>query len=263
MTNCTIIHDLLPLYQDNACSPASRALVDEHVAACGACRAMLEELEAPLPPPVNSFLPPASRLKQAKNRLVRKTALAVTAVFCAMGIFAAGGAALYGEFEKERVLPWSQSMLAGIHFGQADIDPARSNVDMSQIHLDFSLPRYARATCLFRRVTVDGQERDIAILQLTQTWARKYLDTVVGGPAEVALGAGTGLYISKGGQKHDVAYGPEYAPEYWNLRWAYPGSLAAVYYLESPAPLDLKDAPEEFVLGALEEHGTLLWEQNL
>jgi len=176
-------------------------------------------------------------------------------VFCAMGIFAAGGAALYGEFEKERTLPWGQSMLTGISDAGTGISRA--------VHLDFSLPRYARATCLFRRVTVDGQERDIAVLQLTQTWARKYFDNVVGGPAEVALGAGTGLYIGKGGQRHDVAYGPEYAPEYWNPRWAYPGSLAAVYYLESPSPLDLKDAPAEFVLGALEEHGILLWGQDL
>ena len=254
MTDCTIIHDLLPLYHDNACSPASRALIEDHVAACGACRAMLDELEAPLPPPVNSFLPPASRLKQAKNRLVRKTALAVTAVFCAMGIFAAGGAALYGEFEKERVVPWRPYLHTG---GSADTGTGLT------VHLDFSLPRYARASCLFRRVVVNGQERDIAILQLTQTWARKYFDTFVGGPAEVALGAGTGLYIGKGGQRHDVAYGPEYAPEYWNPAWEYAGALSAIYYLDWPPPLNLQHASEEFVLEALEEHGTLLWEQDL
>jgi len=263
MTNCDIIRDLLPLVHDKACSPASRDLVDEHVAACGACRAMLDELEAPLPPPVNSFLPPASRLKQAKNRLVRRTALAVTAIFCAMGIFAAGGAALYGEFEKERVVPWSQPLLAGIYYGQEDPDPTRSNVDMSQVHLDFSLQRYARASCLFRRVTIEGVERDVAILQFTQSFTRKHFDTFVGGPARVAMGAGTGLTLGRGAQKHDVYYGPEYAPAYWNPAWAYTGELAAVYYLESPSPLALKDAPAEAVLDALEEHGILLLEQDL
>jgi len=79
VTNCEIIRDLLPLYHDKACSPASRALVDEHIPSCALCRAMLGELEEPLPPAVNSFLPPPSRLRQAKNKLVRKTALAVTA----------------------------------------------------------------------------------------------------------------------------------------------------------------------------------------
>ena len=261
MTNCDIIRDLLPLYHDKACSPASRALVDEHVSACEACRAMLLELETPLPPPVNSFLPPASRLKQAKNRLVRKAALAVTAIFCAMGILAGGGAALYGELEKERVIPWSQAMLAGIYYGQADADPSRSNVDMSQIHLDFALERYARASCLFRRLELDGQEKDIAILQLTQSFTRKTFDTFIGGPERVAMGAGTGLTLGRGGQKHDVYYGPEYAPEYWNPAWEYDGALAAVYYLESPSPLELRDAPAQAVLDALERRGILLCEQ--
>jgi len=251
MTNCEIIRDLLPLYHDKACSQASRALVDEHVAACEACRAMLGELETPLPPPVNSFLPSPSRLKQAKNRLVRKTALAVTAVFCAMGIFAAGGAALYGEFEKERVVPWRQSMLLGADAGSP-----------GAVHLDLSIERYARASCLFRRVTIDGQEKDIAILQLTQSFTRKTFDTFIGGPERVAIGAGTGLTLGRGGQKHDVYYGPEYAPEYWNPAWEYAGELAAVYYLESPSPLELKDVPEASILDALEQQGTLLWERN-
>ena len=254
MTDCAIIHDLLPLYHDKACSPASRALVDEHVAACEPCRALLVELSEPLPPPVNSFLPPASRLKQAKNKLVRKTALTVTAIFCAMGIFAAGGAALYGEFEKERVLPWSQSLLAG---ASADAEGTGA------VHIDFSPARYARAVCLFRRVAIGGQERDVAILQLTQTWARGIFDTSVGGPERVAVGAGTGLTLGRGGQRHDVYYGPEYEPAYWNPAWEYGGNLSAVYYLESPSPPDLKDAPAEFVLNALEQHGVLLWENGL
>ena len=248
MTNCEIIRDLLPLYHDKACSPASRALVDEHIPSCALCRAMLGELEEPLPPAVNSFLPPPSRLRQAKNKLVRKTALAVTAIFCAMGVFAAGGAALYGEFERERVLPWNQSMLAGA---------------TGEVHLDFSLERYARASCLFRRVTIEGGEKDVAILQLTQSFTRKHFDTFVGGPEQVAMGAGTGLYINRGGQKHDVYYGPEYAPEYWNPAWEYEGDLSAVYYLEAPSPPELKDAPAQAVLDALEAHGTLLWESGL
>jgi len=252
MTNCDIIRDLLPLYHDKACSPASRDLVDEHVRDCEACRDMLSEFDEPLPPPVNSFLPPASRLKQAKNKLVRKTALAVTAIFCAMGIFAAGGAGLYGEFEKERIVPWSSSLLFGCALEE----------EGDKVVLLFRQERYARAACLFRRVTIEGQERDVAILQLTQSWARKYLDTVVGGPEEVALGLGTELYIGKGGQRHDVAYGPEYAPEYWNPAWVYGGSLSAVYYLDGPPLPDCQHAPEEFVLDALEQHGVLLWERD-
>jgi len=251
MTDCNIIRDLLPLVHDKACSQASRALVEAHVAVCDACRAQLSELEAPapLPPQVDAFLPPVSRLIQAKRRLMRRAALAVTAVFCALGVFVAGGVALYGEFEKERLVSWSQSLLSGADAGAAGV-----------VRLDLSLARYARATCLFRRLDIDGEERDVAILQFTQSWARKYLDTYVGGPEEVALGLGTGLYIGKGAQKHDVAYGPEYAPEYWNPAWEYGGALSAVYYLDWPPLLNYQHASEEFIQAALEQSGQLIWE---
>jgi len=96
MTDCNIIRDLLPLVHDKACSPASRAMVEAHIDACEVCRAELEALEAPapLPPQVNPFLPPASRLIQTKRKLMRRAALAVTAVFCALGIFVSSGVSL-------------------------------------------------------------------------------------------------------------------------------------------------------------------------
>jgi len=251
MTQCDIIRDLLPLYHDNACSPASRAMVEAHIDACEPCRAQLDALEAPapLPPQVNAFLPSVNRLREAKRRLVRRAALSVTAVFCALGLFVTCGVSLYIAFEKERVLPWGPSMLAGCESSGSGID------------LLISPERYLRASCLLRRVTIEGEQRDIAILQFTQTWARKYLDTNLSGPEKVAMGMGTGLTLSRGAQKHDVAYGPEYEPAYWDPRWVYPGELTAVYYLESPAPSDLKDAPEAEILACLEQNGALIWER--
>ncbi len=41
---CEIIRDLLPLYHDNACSPDSRAFVEEHLAGCASCRGIAEKL---------------------------------------------------------------------------------------------------------------------------------------------------------------------------------------------------------------------------
>ena len=37
-TDCDIILDLLPLYQDNACSEESRAIVEEQLLECSSCR---------------------------------------------------------------------------------------------------------------------------------------------------------------------------------------------------------------------------------
>lgn len=43
--NCELIQDLLPLYQDRACSNTSRSIVDEHIADCDKCKAMLTQLQ--------------------------------------------------------------------------------------------------------------------------------------------------------------------------------------------------------------------------
>ena len=42
---CEVIRDLLPLYADEVCSEKSRSLVDEHLAACPECEAILRELK--------------------------------------------------------------------------------------------------------------------------------------------------------------------------------------------------------------------------
>lgn len=44
MNYCDVIQDLLPLYADEACSEASRGLVEEHLKECAVCREMAEEL---------------------------------------------------------------------------------------------------------------------------------------------------------------------------------------------------------------------------
>ena len=45
MTNdCDVIRDLLPLYTDDACSTASRELVEAHVRSCAECRTMLARM---------------------------------------------------------------------------------------------------------------------------------------------------------------------------------------------------------------------------
>ena len=42
--NCEMIRDLLPLYVDQVCSPASAAAVEAHVRECNACASLLGEM---------------------------------------------------------------------------------------------------------------------------------------------------------------------------------------------------------------------------
>ena len=46
--DCEVIRDLLPLYAEHMASPASTALVEEHLQECEACRAELEQMEQPV-----------------------------------------------------------------------------------------------------------------------------------------------------------------------------------------------------------------------
>ncbi len=256
MTQCEIIQDLLPLYHDGACSAASRALVEAHIAGCEECRALLTELEEPLPTAAApAELERGDRLKAARRRVVGKTALSVSAVFLAVVMFVAGGAALYTAFEEERVIPWTPGLVTGAQCNKNEDDT------YSDIKLAFKPKRYLRAECLYRRVTIDGIERDVAIIQLSQTSARKYLDTAAEGSAYVPMG--TGLSINRGALKHDVAYGPEYEPEYWNPSWEYRGDLSEVYYYDGiNTPLSLKYLPAEELPYWLSEYGHLIWKEG-
>ncbi len=51
--DCRVIGDLLPLYADESCSDASRALVDEHLKSCPRCRETLARMKS------EQFLPAA------------------------------------------------------------------------------------------------------------------------------------------------------------------------------------------------------------
>ena len=44
-SECGIIQDLLPLYYDDVCTPASKELVQRHLEHCVTCRALYEELK--------------------------------------------------------------------------------------------------------------------------------------------------------------------------------------------------------------------------
>jgi len=43
--SCRVAEDLLPLYHDEVCSAESRALVEEHLAECEACRELLRKMD--------------------------------------------------------------------------------------------------------------------------------------------------------------------------------------------------------------------------
>lgn len=81
--NCEMIEDLLALYQEDACSEASRKAVEEHLAECPRCRKLVEEIRSePEPVAVTGGCEQAV-LKNTAHRLTRRaigSAVGVTAI---------------------------------------------------------------------------------------------------------------------------------------------------------------------------------------
>ena len=67
--NCDLIQDLLPLYEEDLCSPASRQAVEEHLRECEGCR----RLTVPLPVEEPKDTPHADRaLKKSLKKVKRR-----------------------------------------------------------------------------------------------------------------------------------------------------------------------------------------------
>ena len=66
--DCELIQDLLPLYAEGLCSPASRRAVEEHLSDCEDCR----RLTAPLPIEEPGDTPNADRAVKKGIKKVRR-----------------------------------------------------------------------------------------------------------------------------------------------------------------------------------------------
>ena len=80
--DCEVIRDLLPLYAEHMASPASTALVEEHLQECKACRAELEQMQ--LPVPVQPEPQPDAPLKGIRTALRKKRILTAAAAVLAV-----------------------------------------------------------------------------------------------------------------------------------------------------------------------------------
>ena len=90
---CEVVRDLLPLYHDGVCSDESRALVEEHVAQCPGCAAVLVELRGEIGMPHESpdDLAPLERIRKDVRRGRKKAWLkGIAAALAAVLVVLAG-----------------------------------------------------------------------------------------------------------------------------------------------------------------------------
>ena len=83
---CSVVTDLLPLYQDGLCSPESKALIEAHLQTCKACSALNREVPLPetalvaVPDETEVFRQVQKKMKQGKLLKVMSVLAAVLAV---------------------------------------------------------------------------------------------------------------------------------------------------------------------------------------
>ncbi|MCI9552458.1 MAG: hypothetical protein HFE94_02860 [Acutalibacter sp.] len=83
---CELIRDLLPLYHDGVCSPASTTVVEEHLAACEGCQAVHQGL---LQADQVASTPPREPLADSLKKVKKKVNRRVLGV-CALVLLVAG-----------------------------------------------------------------------------------------------------------------------------------------------------------------------------
>ena len=100
--DCSIVQDLLPLYEEDMLREETKEFVDGHLAQCAACRAELDALKADVKPvPVS-----AQPLRDLKRQLRRKKLTAVLlAVTLALTLAAAG----FAYLTAPQYLPYSET----------------------------------------------------------------------------------------------------------------------------------------------------------
>lgn len=99
---CSIVQDLLPLYEEDMLREETKEFVDGHLAQCAACRAELDALKADVKPAPVSAQP----LRDLKRQLRRKKLTAVLlAVTLALTLAAAG----FAYLTAPQYLPYSET----------------------------------------------------------------------------------------------------------------------------------------------------------
>ena len=102
---CSIVQDLLPLYEEDMLREETKEFVDGHLAQCAACRAELDALKADVKPAPVSAQP----LRDLKRQLRRKKLTAVLlAVTLALTLATAG----FAYVTAPQYLPYSETVWA-------------------------------------------------------------------------------------------------------------------------------------------------------
>ncbi len=192
---CSVIADLLPLYAENLAGAESRALVEEHLNGCPACRARLEELKTPAAVPAADPAP----LKQVRRAVRRKRRIAVLlavllSLAAAVGVFGALSTPEYLPQARAVRLETREDGLVTIEFlpGVTSYELTREKLPDSG-GISYSLSAYSTALA---RLTGSGTPQEIVLNPQQERLERVYYCEMTGSDDVLLYGDADGGRIT-------------------------------------------------------------------
>lgn len=149
---CNVIRDLLPLYAEDMVSPESRALTEEHIAECAACRAALEAMGAKTPD-VQFRMDTALEFAKYEKKKKRRLAALIAGV-------TAAGVALYFFVHFLLVLGVVGLVLldGALARVKVDTDPSHYSMYMGENAEQEYRTKWGMDESIFPNVLTDGME---------------------------------------------------------------------------------------------------------
>ena len=198
---CSIVQDLLPLYEEDMLREETKEFVDGHLAQCAACRAELDALKADVKPaPVN-----AQPLRDLKRQLRRKK---LTAVLLAVALALTLATAGFAYLTAPQYLPYNAADWS-VHEPDASLDAVLNGEE----HICIEPLTPVSGTEVESVIDPDSGET-VYIISAWRTLLDKWLgklDTVNGNGDKLILLDTTNCrvvyYAQNNGQENMVLYG--------------------------------------------------------
>lgn len=161
--NCDIIRDLLPLYCDGVCSPASEKAVKEHLDECNICKAVHDDLKKEDNIPV---IEEQEKTKANIFKKIRKKILTTRIIAVIITIAITIGAALLAANKLLEYYP------VEYYDGLITI---REDDNYRQIYYTGKESDYANMHATDAFITVDGEEKKVFCFYVCGNLYTKYL----------------------------------------------------------------------------------------
>ena len=202
--SCEVIRDLLPLYEDAVCCEESRRLVEEHLAECRDCKALLERFQIPekelLHEKEISLEEEEKSIRRSFRKLKRRWLLSLAAMLLVIPVIYVG-VMIYHEYRGEGICftNLDEILLCGKFFQLLE----EENYDEAAEMMDFG--RGYQSICEFMEGDIEEEDR---------AWYDKYYSYISGMSEEEYIQKQQDVFVKFMKENHVLIQRARYSDAY-------------------------------------------------